>query len=51
MLHIGNKDIAEFISKMPPSEHDLDSLKLDSCYFMVINILYTIAKNKTYYLT
>jgi hypothetical protein len=33
LLHFGNLDITAFIDKMPPSEHDLDSLKLDACYF------------------
>lgn len=33
LLHIGNLEIAAFIEKMPPTEHDLDSLKLDACFF------------------
>ena len=35
MLHVGNKDIATFIKKFPDTEHDLESLKLDTCFFAV----------------
>ncbi len=35
MLHVGNMDIATFIKKFPDTEHDLESLKLDTCFFMV----------------
>jgi hypothetical protein len=35
ILYRTNTDIVSFLSKMPPSEHDTTSLKLDTCFFMV----------------
>jgi hypothetical protein len=35
LLHNGFIDIVSFLKKLPPSEHDETSFKLDSCYFTV----------------
>jgi len=35
ILYRTNTEIVSFLSKMPASEHDMTSLKLDTCFFMV----------------
>jgi hypothetical protein len=33
MLHIGNIDIVAFLNRLPDTEHDCNTLKLDTSYF------------------
>ncbi|RNA43840.1 Nuclear RNA export factor 1 [Brachionus plicatilis] len=42
LLHSGNLDIVSFLSKMPKTEHDSSSFKLDSCFFLPNMISFSI---------
>ncbi|CAF0983354.1 unnamed protein product [Brachionus calyciflorus] len=42
MLHSGNLDIVAFLSKMPKTEHDSNSLKLDTCFFSPHMITFSV---------
>lgn len=42
MLHSGNLNIVAFLNKMPKTEHDSTSLKLDSCFFSPNMITFSV---------
>ena len=46
-LHKSNLETVAFISKMPPTEHEVDSFKLDTAFFTVFSAFQNSIKQQS----